>query len=130
LFAVELNRRGREQGVRAFAVHPGGILTDLVRHMTDDELTAYGIVRVKGELQPPTTGYKTVEQGAATSVWCAVSPVLGGRGGVYCEDCDIAPAVPADSKHLYGVRPWAIDKAVARALWDLSERLTGLRWPS
>jgi NAD(P)-dependent dehydrogenase (short-subunit alcohol dehydrogenase family) len=130
LFAVELDRRGREQGIRAFAVHPGGILTDLVRHMTDDELTAYGILRVKGELQPPATGYKTVEQGAATSVWCAVSPDLGGRGGVYCEDCDIAPAVPADSKLLYGVRPWAIDKAVARALWDLSERLTGLQWPS
>jgi hypothetical protein len=98
--------------------------------MTDGELTAYGIVRVTGELQPPRTGYKTVEQGAATSVWCAVSPALGGRGGVYCEDCDIATAVAADSKLLYGVRPWAIDKAVARALWDLSERLTGLRWPS
>jgi NAD(P)-dependent dehydrogenase (short-subunit alcohol dehydrogenase family) len=130
LFAVELDRRGREQGVRAFAVHPGGILTDLVRHMTEDELTAYGIVRVEGELRPPTTGYKTVEQGAATSVWCAASPGLGGRGGVYCEDCDIAMAVPADSKLLSGVRPWAIDKSVARALWDLSERLTGLRWPS
>ena len=130
LFAVELDRRGRGQGVRAFAVHPGGILTELTRYMTDDELAAYGIVRVEGELQPATTGYKTVEQGAATSVWCAVSPVLGGRGGVYCEDCDIATAVPADSKLLYGVRPWAIDKTVARALWDLSERLTGLRWPS
>jgi NAD(P)-dependent dehydrogenase (short-subunit alcohol dehydrogenase family) len=130
LFAVELDRRGREQGVRAFAVHPGGILTDLVRHMTDDELAAYGIVRVEGELQPPKTGYKTVEQGAATSVWCAVSSALAGKGGVYCEDCDIATAVPADSKLLYGVRPWAVDKAVAQALWDLSERLTGLRWPS
>jgi NAD(P)-dependent dehydrogenase (short-subunit alcohol dehydrogenase family) len=130
LFAVELDRRGRGQGVRAFAVHPGGILTELTRHMTDDELAAYGIVRVEGELQPATTGYKTVEQGAATSLWCAVSPVLGGRGGVYCEDCDIATAVPADSKLLYGVRPWAIDKTVARALWDLSERLTGLLWPS
>ena len=130
LFAVELDRRGREQGVRAFAVHPGGVLTDLVRHMTDEELAAYGIVRVKGELQLPATGYKTVAQGAATSVWCAVSPTLDGRGGVYCEDCDIATAVLADSKLLSGVRPWAIDKAVARALWDLSERLTGLRWPT
>ena len=130
LFAVELDRRGREKGVRAFAVHPGGALTELTRHMTDDELAAYGIVREGDKLRPPATGFKTVAQGAATSVWCAVSPTLDGRGGVYCEDCDIAAAVPGDSKDLWGVRPWAIDKAVARALWDLSERLTGLRWPS
>ncbi len=129
LFAVELDRRGREHGVRAFAVHPGGILTHLVRHMTDDELAAYGIVRAGGALQTPATGYKTVAQGAATSVWCAVSPTLNGRGGVYCEDCDIAAAVAADSKELNGVRPWAIDKNFAQALWDLSERLTGLQWP-
>jgi NAD(P)-dependent dehydrogenase (short-subunit alcohol dehydrogenase family) len=130
LFAVELDRRGRGHGVRAFAVHPGGILTGLVRHMTEDELAAYGIVRAEGALQAHAPGYKTVAQGAATSVWCAVSPTLNGRGGVYCEDCDIAAAVPGDSKVLSGVRPWAIDKAVAQALWDLSERLTGLRWPS
>jgi NAD(P)-dependent dehydrogenase (short-subunit alcohol dehydrogenase family) len=130
LFAVELDRRGRKQGVRAFAVHPGGILTELARHMTDDELAADGIVREGDKLRPPATGFKTVAQGAATSVWCAVSPTQDGRGGGYCEDCDIAAAVPGDSKDLRGVRPWAIDKAVARALWDLSERLTGLRWPS
>jgi NAD(P)-dependent dehydrogenase (short-subunit alcohol dehydrogenase family) len=130
LFAVELDRRGREKGVRAFAVHPGGALTELTRHMTDDELAAYGIVREGDKLRPPATGLKTVAQGAATSVWCAVSPTLDGRGGVYCEDCDIAAAVPGDSKDLWGVRPWAIDKAIARALWGLSERLIGIRWPS
>jgi NAD(P)-dependent dehydrogenase (short-subunit alcohol dehydrogenase family) len=130
LFAVELDHRGRGHGVRAFAVHPGGILTGLVRHMTEEELAAYGIVRAEGALQAPATGFKTVAQGAATSVWCAVSPTLNGRGGVYCEDCDIAEPVAGDSKALSGVRPWAIDKAVAQALWDLSERLTGLRWPS
>ena len=130
LFAVELDRRGRGHGVRAFAVHPGGILTELSRHMTDDELAAYGIVREGDKLRPPATGLKTVAQGAATSVWCAVSPTLDGRGGVYCEDCDIAAAVPGDSKDLWGVRPWAIDKAIARALWGLSERLIGIRWPS
>ena len=128
LFAVELDRRGREYGIRAFAVHPGGILTDLVRHMTDDELGAYGIVREGGALRAPAS-YKTVEQGAATSVWCAVSPALNGKGGVYCEDCDIAIAVPDDSKLLYGVRQWAIDWSIASALWDLSEQLTGLQWP-
>jgi NAD(P)-dependent dehydrogenase (short-subunit alcohol dehydrogenase family) len=130
LFAVELDRRARQQGVRAFAVHPGGILTELTRHMTDDELAAYGIVREGDKLRPPAAGFKTVAQGAATSVWCAVSPTLGARGGVYCEDCDIAAVVPADSKALSGVRPWALDKAIARALWTLSERLTGIRWAS
>jgi NAD(P)-dependent dehydrogenase (short-subunit alcohol dehydrogenase family) len=128
LFAVELDRRGREHGIRSFAVHPGGILTDLVRHMTDDELAAYGIVREGGRLHAPAS-FKTIEQGAATSVWCAVSPALSGKGGVYCEDCDIAVAVPDDSKLLCGVRPWAIDPSTASALWDLSERLTELHWP-
>ena len=72
----------------------------------------------------------TIERGAATSVWCAVSPILDGRGGVYCEECDIAEPVPGDSKTLSGVRPCAIDKAVVRLLWELSERLTGLRSPA
>jgi hypothetical protein len=96
--------------------------------MTDDELRAYGIVREGGTLRAPAS-YKTVEQGAATSVWCAISPALNGEGGVYCEDCDIAAVVPGDSELLYGVRPWAIDPSIAVALWDVSERLTGLHWP-
>src|SRR5262249_5160685 len=58
LFAVELDRRGRGHGVRAFAVHPGGVLTELVRHVTDEELAAYGIVREGDELRPPATGFK------------------------------------------------------------------------
>ena len=67
---------------------------------------------------------KSLEQGAATSVWCAVSPRLDGKGGVYCEDCDIAAVVPEDSKFPSGVRQWAIDKPTARAFWDLSEQIT------
>jgi hypothetical protein len=70
--------------------------------------------------------FKTIEQGAATTVWCAVSPELNGKGGVYCEDCDIAPMVPADSKLLSGVRPWAVDKAAAETLWILSEKRTSV----
>jgi len=68
---------------------------------------------------------KTAEQGAATSVWCATSQQLDGLGGVYCENCDIAIAVPAHSTELLGVRPWAIDPEFADRLWSLSERLTG-----
>jgi NAD(P)-dependent dehydrogenase (short-subunit alcohol dehydrogenase family) len=139
LFAVELDKRGQKHGIRAFAVHPGGILTDLVRYMTDGELSAYGIHRENGVPKVPdvtkgwsttTTGvperFKTVEQGAATTIWAAVSPQLQGKGGVYCEDCDIAQLVPADSELNSGVRPWAVDKAAAEALWILSEKLTAI----
>jgi NAD(P)-dependent dehydrogenase (short-subunit alcohol dehydrogenase family) len=131
LSAVELDKRGQEHGVRAFAVHPGGVLTDLVRYMTDEELSAYGIYREKGVAKIPDVTkvperFKTIEQGAATTIWAAVSPQLNGKGGVYCEDCDIAPMVPADSKLNSGVRPWAVDKAVAEALWTLSEKLTSV----
>jgi len=70
--------------------------------------------------------FKTVEQGAATTIWAAVSPQLNGKGGVYCEDCDIATMVPADSKLYSGVRPWAVDNAAAEALWILSEKLTSV----
>jgi NAD(P)-dependent dehydrogenase (short-subunit alcohol dehydrogenase family) len=129
LFAVELDKRGQEHGVRAFAVHPGGILTDLLRHMTEEDLRPYGIHRENGVIKIPDVTkvperFKTIEEGAATTVWCAVSPQLNGKGGVYCEDCDIAVMVPADSKLNTGVRPWAVDKAAAESLWILSESLT------
>lgn len=131
LFAVELDERGQKHGVRAFAVHPGGILTDLLKYMTDEELSAYGISRQNGVAVIPDVTkvperLKTIEEGAATTIWCAVSPQLNGKGGVYCEDCDIAALVPADSKLSNGVRPWAVDKAAAKALWILSEKLTSV----
>ncbi len=131
LFAVELDKRGQKDGVCAFAVHPGGIPTDLLKYMTDEELSAYGICRENGVAKIPDVAkvperFKTIEEGAATTIWCAVSPQLIGKGGVYCEDCDIAPMVPADSKLLSGVRPWAVDKAAAEALWVLSEKLTSV----
>jgi NAD(P)-dependent dehydrogenase (short-subunit alcohol dehydrogenase family) len=128
LFSVELDRRGQGHGVRAFAVHPGGILTDLVRYLTDDELKTWGIVREDGVLKAPSSGYKSLAQGAATTMWCSVSPQLAGQGGVYCEDCDIAEVVPNDFPSFSGVRHFAVDQPTAKALWDLSEQLTGLKW--
>jgi NAD(P)-dependent dehydrogenase (short-subunit alcohol dehydrogenase family) len=125
LFAVELDKRGEEHGIHAFAVHPGGILTDLARYLTDEDFKAFGVYRENGVLKGPDW-LKNIEQGAATTVWCAVSPQLNSKGGVYCEDCDIAPMLPADSELSSGVRPWAVDKAAAEALWVLSEELTGL----
>lgn len=120
LFAIAANARG----VQAFSVHPGAILsTDLVRFMSEDEQR----VAVDAASKVPG-GFKTVEQGAATSVWCATSPQLSGMGGLYCEDVDVAEAVPADHPLPRGVRPWAMDHEAAERLWTMSEEWTGARW--
>jgi NAD(P)-dependent dehydrogenase (short-subunit alcohol dehydrogenase family) len=127
LFAVELDRRGRADGVRAFLVHPGTILTDLARHLSDDELRALGALDDDGN--PITTNLKTIEEGAATAIWCATSSDLDGRGGVYCEDVDIAALVAGDDPRGEGVRPWAVDPEMAERLWTLSVELTGVDLP-
>lgn len=119
LFALALDARGESHGVRAFAVHPGAILTDLVRSLSDDELRA-----IRERLA--AASFKTPAQGAATSVWCAANVQLAGMGGVYCEDVDIAVPVDADATHLWGVRPWAIDPSFAERLWTQSEVWTGV----
>ena len=125
LFAVDLDRRGQAHNVRAFAVHPGGIMTDLQRYMPEEEKRAMGWIDENGVVNER---FKTPSQGAATSVWCATNAQLDGMGGVYCEDCDIAVQVPADDKGFSGVRPWAIDPALADQLWTLSERMTGVKF--
>jgi len=121
LFAVALDARGRDRGVRAFSVHPGAVHTELVRWMSEDEQRA----AIEAAAKMPA-GFKNTEQGAATSVWCATSPRLDGMGGVYCEDVDIAEAVPADFSEHRGVRPWAVDPALAERLWTKSEEWTGV----
>jgi len=126
LFALALDLRGQAHGIRAFAVHPGRILgTNLIRHMSRDELLATGVFDAQGKEIEDVNG-KTIEQGAATIVWCAASPQLAGMGGVYCADADISYSVEADSKDHAGVRPWAIDPSQAERLWTLSEALTGV----
>ena len=123
LFALALDARGEAHRVRAFSVHPGAVLTELGRSVPEDEMRA-----IRARLAAAGhTAYKTTEQGAATSVWCAVSPQLDGLGGVYCEDVDIAKAVPADFTEPSGVRPWAMDPALAERLWAKSEEWTGVR---
>lgn len=123
LFAVALDEFGQPHNVRAFAVHPGGIMTDLQRFMPEEEKRAMGWIDENGRLNER---FKTPSQGAATSVWCATNLQLEGKGGVYCEDCDIAEAVPADAQTWSGVRPWAIDPVAAKKLWTLSEKMTGV----
>jgi NAD(P)-dependent dehydrogenase (short-subunit alcohol dehydrogenase family) len=122
LFAIELNRRLEPRSVFAYAVHPGGIMTELQREMSAEEIKAMGWVDENGKLRD---GFKTAAGGASTAVWCATSKLLYDGGGVYCEDCNIAEAVPADSKAMSGVRPWAIDAEAAKRLWILSEKLLG-----
>jgi NAD(P)-dependent dehydrogenase (short-subunit alcohol dehydrogenase family) len=128
LFAVALDAKAEPHGVRAFSVHPGGVITDLSRYMSAEELRAYGALDEDGRpVTDPAQNKKTPEQGATTSVWCATSRQLERLGGVYCENCDIAIPVPADSTEQLGVRPCAIDPDFADRLWRLSERLTGVR---
>jgi NAD(P)-dependent dehydrogenase (short-subunit alcohol dehydrogenase family) len=124
LFAVHLDALGREHGVRAFALHPGGILTPLQRHLPKEEMVERGWITEDGTPLNPA-GFKTPEQGAATQVWAATSPRLAGMGGVYLEDCDIAEPAPADGTRT-GVRDYAIDPAQAARLWALSAELTGV----
>lgn len=128
LFAVELDRIGAPHGVRAFSAHPGGVLTDLIRYMSDEELATWGIKRVGDRLETAPGAFKTPAEGAATSLWCALNPELNGHGGAYCEDCHLAPLVPDDPAILYGVREYAIDPANAKKLWALSEQVTGVRY--
>ena len=122
LFALELDKRGEPHSVRSFAVHPGGIATPLARHLTREEEIAMGWRDEEGTVHE---AFKSPEEGASTTVWCAVSPLLDGMGGVYCEDCDIAapgdPNVP-----MKGVQTHARDEDLAAALWAKSEELTGV----
>ncbi|WP_405905116.1 SDR family NAD(P)-dependent oxidoreductase [Streptomyces sp. NBC_00828] len=124
LFAVQLDRLGQESGVRAFSLHPGGILTPLQRHLAKEEMVERGWIDEDGKLVNPDA-FKTPEQGAATQVWAATSPQLAGMGGVYCEDCDIAEPAPADGERT-GVQAYAIDPEQAARLWALSAELTGV----
>ncbi|WP_053848302.1 SDR family NAD(P)-dependent oxidoreductase [Streptomyces sp. NRRL B-24085] len=124
LFAVHLDKLGADRGVRAFALHPGGILTPLQRHLPKAEMVERGWIDEQGNVLNPS-GFKSPEQGAATQVWAATSPQLAGMGGVYLEDCDIAePAVEGDQSS--GVRAWATDPEQAARLWTLSAELTGV----
>jgi NAD(P)-dependent dehydrogenase (short-subunit alcohol dehydrogenase family) len=117
LFAVWLDRLGRDSGVRAFAVHPGAILTPLQRHLAKEEMQQLGWIDEHGDVVSPDR-FKTPAQGAATQVWAATSSRLAGMGGVYCEDCDIAAI--DDQGAVSGVRSYAVDAAEAERLWALS----------
>lgn len=125
LFAIHLDALGQAHGVRAFAAHPGGIMTPLQRHLSQDEMRASGWIDDEGNVNER---FKTPEQGASTSTWAATSPQLDGKGGVYCEDADIAEPtdVGGPDARTRGVDAHAIDPGDAERLWALSADLTGV----
>ncbi|MCU0948171.1 MAG: SDR family NAD(P)-dependent oxidoreductase [Porphyrobacter sp.] len=124
LFSVELERRYGPRGIHAYAVHPGGINTNLGRHLTP-EMSAALMARVTKS--DSSFAWKSIPQGAATSCWAATAAELEGRGGVYCEDCHVAEV--DDHSSARGVRSYALDPASAARLWQISEELTGICYP-
>jgi NAD(P)-dependent dehydrogenase (short-subunit alcohol dehydrogenase family) len=147
LFAVELDKLGKKYNVRAFAAHPGLVpFTGLGSAALESRsqlfarsfakvskianvLPIISLINLLKRLKTHHVGdeFKTTQQGAATPVWCAISDELENKGGVYCEDCNIAMVVN-DSSSPYGVLPWAIDPVQATRLWLLSEELTGVKF--
>jgi len=125
LFALHVDRIGRDDGIRAFSLHPGKIFTPLQRHLAQEEMVAAGWLDASGNPADPT--FKTPAQGAATALWAATSSQLDVLGGLYCEDCDVA-SVAHDARFV-GVRPYAIDPDEAERLWALSIALTGCSSP-
>jgi NAD(P)-dependent dehydrogenase (short-subunit alcohol dehydrogenase family) len=131
LFAVEFDRRHQARGVRATALHPGGILTELGRHLQPGELEAT-VERINAQLRAegrPPFRFKTIPQGAATSVWAAFVAAAEMVGGRYCEDCQVSQVTDGlISPVSPGVRPYALDPEHAKALWSRSEELVGERF--
>jgi NAD(P)-dependent dehydrogenase (short-subunit alcohol dehydrogenase family) len=130
LFAVAFDQRHRERGVRAAAVHPGGIQTELGRYMDPSHLQAM-VDQINQQLAAEGKApfqFKTIPQGAATSVWAGVVAPADEIGSRYCENCHVGKIVPDDvtiSAISEGVRGYALDPSNAKALWKESEELVG-----
>jgi NAD(P)-dependent dehydrogenase (short-subunit alcohol dehydrogenase family) len=127
LFAVEFDRRHKARGVRATAVHPGGIQTELGRHMTPDVLQ--GLIDSINASQPGGAefSWKTIPQGAATSVWAGAVADADLVGAHFCEDCHVAEIMEGADVRA-GVRAYALDPEHAKALWAKSEDMVGERF--
>lgn len=127
LFATEFDRRHKGRGIRAASVHPGGIHTELGRHMTQETMDAL-LASIKTSMpEGAEFEWKSIPQGAATSVWAAVVADPEAVGGRYCEDCHVAEVSPEPGMR-GGVQPYAIDPDNAKALWAKSEEMVGERF--
>lgn len=127
LFSLELDNRAKEFGVRAYSLHPGSIGgTELAREAPLELFVKMGFCDKQGNMFPEVgASLKTIPQGASTTIWCATSPLLNNIGGVFCEDADIAN-LHFGQEFSAGVKPYSLDEANAKNLWQLSEKLTGI----
>ena len=125
LFSIELDRRLKDKNIRSFAVHPGGIFTPLQRHLQQEEMVAMGWINADGSLSDlAKAGFKSPTQGASTSLWAATSSQLDNKGGLYCENCDVANLAGGSPEERYfGVRDWAVDPSEAEKLWHCTEKM-------
>ncbi|KQB99832.1 SDR family NAD(P)-dependent oxidoreductase [Pedobacter sp. Hv1] len=133
LFALELDHRAKSFNVRAYSLHPGSIAgTELARDADMELFKQMGFFDENGNMRPEIlAGLKTIPQGAATTVWCATSPMLDDIGGVYCEDGDVAELDLGNFGQdnglgTRGVQPYSLDEGNAKKLWDLTEEMTGI----
>jgi NAD(P)-dependent dehydrogenase (short-subunit alcohol dehydrogenase family) len=139
LFSLELDNRGKAYNVRAYSVHPGSINgTELGREAPIELFQQMGMCDAQGNIFPEVAArLKTIPQGAATTVWCATSPMLDTIGGVYCEDAEVSDLDNGTIEHKYeepstlrGVQPYSVNEANAKRLWKLSEEMTGITFLS
>jgi NAD(P)-dependent dehydrogenase (short-subunit alcohol dehydrogenase family) len=130
LFSLELDNRAKAFNVRTYSVHPGSIGgTELAREASLELFQQMGFCDAEGNiLAEIAASLKTIPQGAATTVWCATSPLLNTIGGVYCEDVDIAELAPESSISNDGVKSYSLDETNAKLLWTLSEEMIGVHF--
>jgi NAD(P)-dependent dehydrogenase (short-subunit alcohol dehydrogenase family) len=133
LFTVEFDNRAKDYKVRAYSLHPGEIAgTELGRDADMELFKKLGFLDENGLIHPEIlANMKTIPQGAATTVWCATSPLLKHIGGVYCEDADVAELASGNLDEgnglgTRGVQPYSVEESTAKKLWDLSEKMTGI----
>ncbi|WP_374445107.1 SDR family NAD(P)-dependent oxidoreductase [Epilithonimonas sp.] len=129
LFSLELDNRAKDYNVRSYALCPGAVgETELGREAPLSLFQKLGYVDSEGNLLPEVkASLKTIPQGAATTVWCATSPLLNDLGGLYCENVDVAE-LNSDVKIIGGIKPYSLDETNAKRLWKLSEEMTGIQF--
>lgn len=124
LFALGVNSREENDGIKGFSVHPGGIFTPLQRHLPEEEMVTLGWKNADGSIPPMIEAlFKSPEQGAATTIWAATSDQLNDIGGVYCEDVDVAKLANSESKRWEHVQEWACNPEKAETLWEMSQKM-------
>lgn len=127
LFAHHLDHLAHQEGVRAFSVHPGKIITELQRDLSAQEQVDLGWIDSDGNVIGED--FKTPSQGAATGLWAATSPLLDGLGGLYLEDCDVATLATPEGSMDGGVQPYALDPESAERLWEITAAVTATGLP-